>query len=138
MWAIHQFIPNQGVLFEAGKFIGIGLMILGGSIGVLAITEFARRSTTVNPHKPENAKELVTTGVYQYSRNPMYLGLLIALMAMILYWGNSISLLLLPGFIWYMNEFQIKPEEEIMGRNSRMNIWSIKRKSGAGSEFCSY
>jgi protein-S-isoprenylcysteine O-methyltransferase Ste14 len=114
MWAIHQFIPNQGVLFEAGKFIGIGLMILGGSIGVLAIIEFARRSTTVNPHKPENSKELVTTGVYQYSRNPMYLGLLIALLSPVFYWGNAVTLLVLPLFAWYINKFQIKPEEDIM------------------------
>ena len=82
MWAIHQFIPNQGVLFGAGKFIGIGLMILGGSIGVLAIIEFARRSTTVNFHKPENTKAFVQSGVYKFSLNPMYLGLLIVLISL--------------------------------------------------------
>lgn len=114
MWAIHQFIPNQGVLFEAGKFIGIGLMILGGSIGVLAVIEFGRRSTMVNFHKPENSKERVTTGVYQYSRNPMYLGLLIALLSPVFYWGNAVTLLVLPLFAWYINKFQIKPEEDIM------------------------
>ncbi|MBD3617290.1 MAG: isoprenylcysteine carboxylmethyltransferase family protein [Gracilimonas sp.] len=114
MWTIHHFIPNQSVLFEAGKFIAIGLMTLGGLIGVLGVIEFARESTTVNPHKPENTKKFVQSGVYKFSRNPMYLGLLIVLLSPVFYWGNAFILIILPLFVWYMNEFQIKPEEEAM------------------------
>ncbi|MDZ7806055.1 MAG: isoprenylcysteine carboxylmethyltransferase family protein [Gracilimonas sp.] len=116
IWAIHQIIPNQILLFEGGVIIGIGLMITGGLIGVLAVIEFARRSTTVNPHKPENTKEFVRSGVYTFSRNPMYLALLIVLISPVFYWANPFIIVVLPVFVWYLNEFQIKPEEEIMGQ----------------------
>lgn len=114
MWMIQQFIPNKSLLFESRNFIVFGLMILGGSIAVLGMIEFARKSTTVNPHKPENTKEFVQSGVYKFTRNPMYLGLLIVVLSPVFYWGNAATLIIPPLFVWYMNEFQIKPEEEVM------------------------
>jgi len=128
MWVIHQIIPNQSLLFESKKFIVIGLMILGGSIGVLGVIEFARRSTTVNPHKPENTKAFVQSGAYSVSRNPMYLGLLIVLLSPVFYWGNLVTLIFLPLFVWYMNEFQIKPEEEMMMQKFGDEFLEYKKK----------
>jgi protein-S-isoprenylcysteine O-methyltransferase Ste14 len=114
MWGINHFIPNQTLLFEYRKIIVFVLMSLGGVIGILGLLEFARKSTTVNPHKPQNTKNFVRSGVYRFTRNPMYLGLLIVLLSPVFYWGNLLTVISLPVFIWYMNEFQIKPEEEIM------------------------
>ncbi|HET8865701.1 MAG TPA: isoprenylcysteine carboxylmethyltransferase family protein [Gracilimonas sp.] len=128
IWVIHQFIPNQSFLFKAGKFIGIGLVILGGSIGVLAVIEFAQKSTTLNPHRPENTKEFVQSGVYKFSRNPMYLGLLIVLISPVFYWGNLFTIVVLLLFIWYMNEFQIKPEEEIMEQKFRDEFLEYRKE----------
>lgn len=116
MWAIHTLIPNQSLLFDYSMHTVFSLMIAGGSVGILGVIEFARKSTTVNPHKPENTKELVRSGIYNYSRNPMYLGLLITLISPVLYWGNPFTFVVLPIFIWFLNEFQIKPEEEMMER----------------------
>ncbi|WP_020404261.1 methyltransferase family protein [Gracilimonas tropica] len=95
---------------------------VGVIIGLLGVFEFRRRSTTVNPHKPENTSELVTSGIYQISRNPMYLGLLIGLVAVAIRLGNVSSMLLLPVFVWYMNVFQIKPEEEVMEEKFGQNF----------------
>ena len=89
----------------------IGLCIL-----ILAVNSFKKQSTTVNPIKIENASSLVTSGIFEYSRNPMYLG-----MALILF-GLAIMFNLIGGtlftllFTIYITKFQIRPEEEVMER----------------------
>ena len=60
---------------------------------------------------PSKATSLVTGGIYNYSRNPMYLALLLILLAWGLWLGNAFNILLAAGFVGYMNKFQIIPEE---------------------------
>lgn len=91
-----------------------GLFACAACIGIAGVMEFIRQSTTVNPHKPEKAQKLVTGGIYRFSRNPMYLALLILLTCWGFYLGHFLTFLMLPLFVWYMNENQIKPEEEVM------------------------
>ena len=73
-----------------------------------------KKLTTITPLKPSNATKLITDGIYKFSRNPMYLGLLLVLV------GISIILNLTGGFffiilfILYINLFQIIPEENAM------------------------
>jgi protein-S-isoprenylcysteine O-methyltransferase Ste14 len=82
-----------------------------------AVLEFAGMKTTVNPMAPEKASALVTGGTYRISRNPMYLGLLLLLIALAVYWGTLAALIVVPAFVWYMTEFQIKPEEESLRKH---------------------
>jgi len=87
----------------------IGLCIL-----ILAVNSFKKQSTTVNPIKIENASSLVTSGVFEYSRNPMYLGMALTLFGLALMFnviGGTLFTLL---FTIYITKFQIKPEEEVM------------------------
>ena len=90
-------------------------MIISGLIIILsAIILFKKYQTTITPLNPSNATKLITDGIYKFSRNPMYLGLLLVLV------GISIILNLTGGFffillfILYMNLFQIIPEENAM------------------------
>ena len=90
-------------------------MIISGLIIILsAIILFKKYQTTISPLNPSNATKLITDGIYKFSRNPMYLGLLLVLV------GISIILNLTGGFffillfILYMNLFQIIPEENAM------------------------
>jgi protein-S-isoprenylcysteine O-methyltransferase Ste14 len=83
---------------------------------VLAVSLFKKQNTTVNPIKIENASSLVTSGVFEYSRNPMYLGMALILLGLALMFnviGGSLFTLL---FTTYITKFQIKPEEEVMER----------------------
>ena len=66
--------------------------------------------------KPELTTTLIKTGLYQYSRNPIYLGFVIMLTGWGLYLNNAPGLILVVGFIYYMNRFQIEPEEESLSR----------------------
>ena len=90
-------------------------MIISGLIIILsAIILFKKYQTTITPLNPSNATKLITDGIYKFSRNPMYLGLLLVLV------GISIILNLTGGFffillfILYINLFQILPEENAM------------------------
>ena len=97
------------------EFIFGSFMIISGLIIILsAITLFKKYQTTITPLNPSNATKLITDGIYKFSRNPMYLGLLLVLV------GISIILNLTGGFffiilfILYINLFQIIPEENAM------------------------
>ena len=90
--------------------------LMGLCILILAVNSFKKQNTTVNPIKIENASSLVTSGVFEYSRNPMYLGMAIILFGLALMFnviGGTLFTLL---FAIYITKFQIRPEEEVMER----------------------
>ena len=93
--------------------IGI-LLVLSLAMLLPAVIQFYQHKTTVNPLRPEKANKLVVTGLYRYSRNPMYLGMALILLAWCLYLANPLNLFFLVGFIAYMNRFQIMPEERAL------------------------
>jgi protein-S-isoprenylcysteine O-methyltransferase Ste14 len=88
------------------------VVIIAGVLATLSgLWQFKRAQTTIDPTHPDKASNLVTGGIYQYTRNPMYLGMALVLSGAVLNTGFIVSLILLPLFIWYMTRFQIKPEE---------------------------
>lgn len=72
------------------------------------------KRTTVDPLHPEKASSLVTTGIYQYTRNPMYVGMAFVLIGGLIRIGNPLCLAGVLFFIWYLDRFQIRPEEEAL------------------------
>lgn len=97
--------------FTFDKPLIILTCILGFFFCVAGILAFIKEKTTTNPLKPETASALVSTGVYGISRNPMYLGLALFLIAFAVFLSSLTSFAAVAGFVIYMNEFQIKPEE---------------------------
>ena len=104
---------NQFLNFS-NNGISLFLLILGLIIFISAVRSFRKQKTTVNPLKPKQASSLVTSGIFRFSRNPMYLGMLIILLSISfkfnLLGGIIISLL----FFIFITKFQIYPEEEAM------------------------
>jgi protein-S-isoprenylcysteine O-methyltransferase Ste14 len=94
--------------------VALALLCLGLSIAVSGIVAFRRARTTLNPIKASSASALVSSGVYRFTRNPMYLGLLLALFAWAMLVSNPLALLLLPVYVLYINRFQIIPEERVL------------------------
>lgn len=85
------------------------------AIALAGVLAFRRAKTTVNPLTPEATTTMVTSGIYRFTRNPMYLGFLVALAGWAMYLSNVLAFALLPFFVWYMNRFQIVPEERALG-----------------------
>lgn len=109
-------------LFPFTVFYSLSLPIIasvlcfacGAAISLSGVQEFRRAKTTVNPLKPESSTSLVDSGIYQYTRNPMYLGMLLMLLSSVLYTQNPLGLISLSIFVMYMNRYQIKPEEKAL------------------------
>ena len=90
-------------------------MIISGLIIILsAIILFKKYQTTITPLNPSNATKLITGGIYKFSRNPMYLGLLLVLLGISIILNLTGGFFLIPLFILYLNLFQIIPEENAM------------------------
>ena len=106
-------------------------LIAGIGLAMLGVKEFLVQHTTLNPLDPSRSSSLVVSGVYQLTRNPMYLGMLVVLLG----WGDFLdNFLAYSGaliFFVYMTAFQIKPEEAAMlekfGESFKQYCQSVRR-----------
>lgn len=116
MWLVAEYLElwRIEVPFKAG--IAAILVALGVIIDLVSIAAFRRARTTVTPLAPEKASQLVVTGLYRISRNPMYLGLLLILTGAMVWLGSGANVFILASFVAYITAFQIKPEEERLER----------------------
>ena len=96
--------------------------------GLPAVLGFRRAKTTVNPLKPDAASALVVRGVYRWTRNPMYLAMLLLLIAWVCIVSNWAALAMLPLFVAYLNRFQIGPEERALQARFGAEFESYRRK----------
>ena len=110
MWAASRFLPRH----ELPLILAVATALVGLTICLAGVWSFHRAHTTVNPLHPERASALVESGIYRYTRNPMYLGFVLILLAWALLLGSPVAILGVPGFILYMNRFQIVPEERAL------------------------
>jgi len=94
--------------------ISLFLLILGLTVFILAVKAFNRQKTTVNPLEPRKASSLVSSGIFKYSRNPMYLGMLIILIAISFKFNLVGGIVISLFFYLFITKFQILPEEEAM------------------------
>jgi len=111
IWLIARVAPGFSFVFRSSRMLAGYFAIVGLLISLSAVVGFRRAGTTVLPHKPERASALVTSGIYRFTRNPMYLGLGFLLLAWAIFLSNALAFVVVPMFILYMNVFQIGPEE---------------------------
>ena len=114
MWLMARAVPAASFTVPARAFMAGLFVALGGAVAVAGVWAFRQAKTTVNPHTPHKASSVVDHGVYRISRNPMYLGLLLLLIGWACYLGNAAAALLIPAFVAYMTNFQIKVEERML------------------------
>ncbi len=114
MWLLSRLTP--AIDAAAGWRLGISVLLLlvGVAVCLSGVLSFHLARTTVNPLKPDTATALVSSGIYRHTRNPMYLGFAIVLVAWSIYLASPIALLGVAGFVLYMNRFQIAPEEQAL------------------------
>jgi protein-S-isoprenylcysteine O-methyltransferase Ste14 len=114
MWLASSRIQPLHVPYPVRLGIALALGVAGQGISVGGMLAFRRAKTTINPFKPAAASFLVSGGVYRFTRNPMYLGLLLALLGWAVFLSRPAVLLFLPVFVLYINRFQINPEERVL------------------------
>lgn len=114
MWFAAPTSARELVSPSRRLTLALALALFGGAIAIAGSRAFRRAKTTANPLKPQKASTLVTGGVYRITRNPMYVGVALVLLAVgvWLWWWPSI---LGPiAFIGYITRFQVQPEERAL------------------------
>ena len=109
--------------------ISIFILSAGILIFVNPVLQFIKSKTTVNPIQFEEVNKLVTSGIFKYSRNPMYLGMLMIVLSTSIFYLNIYSILTPLLFILCVNKFQIKREEEFLIEKFGDEYLSYKKKT---------
>jgi len=116
MWGLDRAFPAGRIAFAGQQSLAIALLALAAALMAAAVVSFASAKTTINPLRPANASHLITTGVFRWSRNPIYLADLLLLAAWAVWLGNFANVVWLVVFVAYINRFQIRPEEAALSR----------------------
>ena len=94
--------------------LAVVLVCVGMSISFAGVFAFRRAKTTVSPTRASSASSLVVQGVYRYTRNPMYVGFMLTLLAWAVFLENPLAALWALVFVLYITRFQIIPEERVL------------------------
>ncbi len=113
MWYLRR-VPAASFDLPGARIAAAALLAAGILVAVRGVIAFRWHGTTVNPHTPGKSSTIVRTDVYRLTRNPMYLGLALALVSFGLWLGSLASLAVVPLFVVYLTQFQIKPEERAL------------------------
>ena len=129
---ISTFFSSKKIdLIQIPFQTSISIFIL--SIGILIllnpVLKFKKSKTTINPIKFKKVNKLVTSGIYKYSRNPMYLGLLMIVISSSIFYLNIYSILTPLFFYLWINRFQIKREEVFLKEKFGEDYLSYKKKT---------
>ena len=114
MWLIAVFISAAKVTIPFRTIIGCAVFAVGVLFDLLGLLHFRSARTTVNPIKVDTASSLVTSGIYRLSRNPMYVGFTLILLAWGIYLQNVLNIAVLIAFVIWLDRFQIVPEERVL------------------------
>lgn len=114
MWLLSLVATTFSVHIPWKIQAAILLGTLGIVISLLGVLAFRKANTSADPRVPHQTTSLVSSGIYQLSRNPMYLGFVFVLLGWAVYLSQGLSFLFLPTFVLYINRFQIAPEERFM------------------------
>jgi protein-S-isoprenylcysteine O-methyltransferase Ste14 len=116
MWTVAHLPPILQFPELVRLLVAAVLGAIGVAVAIGGVMSFRRAKTTVSPLKPETSVALVSTGVYSFTRNPMYLGMVLALVAWAVYLSSIWSLVGPVFFALYITRFQIVPEERVLDR----------------------
>ena len=115
-WVAHRlrpvrFLPDLGAV---GPFAGAALVLLGLVVGVAGVREFHRHRTPTSPFRPTTA--LVTSGVFRFTRNPMYLGFVLLTVGVAVAFNSVAFLVSALLLAVLLDAAVIRPEERFLTR----------------------
>jgi protein-S-isoprenylcysteine O-methyltransferase Ste14 len=116
MWALAHVTPMLPMPRLARLISAAAVLAIGAAVAIGGVVSFRLAKTTVNPLKPETSASLVSTGIYSFTRNPMYLGMALVLVAWAVFLSSAWCLVGPALFMLYITRFQIAPEERVLDR----------------------
>ena len=114
IFVLGHFVPSANEPFTGHRCVAVALLMAGAIVAIAGVAQFRLAKTSVNPMVPGRASSIVATGVFGWSRNPMYLGMAVTLLGLSAWFSTIPGYALIPLFCMYITEFQIKPEERAL------------------------
>ncbi len=114
MAVLNYFAPIRSILHPPVTYSGVIFIVIGLIITIWSAVLFNKAGTAIKPF--EDSTQLVTQGMYQLTRNPMYLGMVMILLGIALLFGTLTPFIMIPIFVWLIQTIFIKNEEIVMER----------------------
>ena len=114
MWFGSPYGPRLELPLIVRSIAAVAIALAGGATALAGDLAFKRAKTTINPFRPQNTSSLVTSGIYRFTRNPMYVGLLLVVLGWAAFLCTAVALLGPVAFVAYITRFQIIPEERVL------------------------
>lgn len=117
-WLLAGVAPALALHWPGRVALAVALLLafMGLALELWGLWVFRRHRTTPNPLAPERARTVVQSGPFRCTRNPMYVGVALQLLAWCVYLRNPLALLALAVFVAYITRFQILPEERALAQ----------------------
>ena len=96
------------------RYLGLLMTFVGFLFGIGALLEFRRARTTMDPHG--SVRQVITSGIYRFTRNPIYLGFLLMVIGLPLNSGLYWGIVMVPFYVLLMNRLVIQHEEAYLAK----------------------
>lgn len=111
---VHEIFPTPGLTHISFSYLSIAFFVIGILLIFWSIYFFKTNKTSVMPF--ETPKRFIREGPFKYTRNPIYLGMLLLLAGIYLFLGNPLNAVLIALFVHVMNRVIILKEEKVLER----------------------
>lgn len=111
---------------HSSQFAGIGVAVAGLALIIVSLGLFRRFHTRPEPWQPSTA--LIRSGIYRFSRNPMYLGMAVLSAGVALYFESIAAFILLAAVILVIDRYVIAREEAYLAETFGADYASYRAK----------
>lgn len=126
MIALHFIFPLKSIIPSPYNYFGVSLLLIGFLMNIWASEHFKKVKTTIKPF--QESSYLITEGLFKYSRHPMYLGMVIALLGLFILLGSTTPIIIIPTFIWLITNKFILDEEKALEEKFGEQYLAYKKK----------
>jgi protein-S-isoprenylcysteine O-methyltransferase Ste14 len=112
MLLLYFLFPVVRIVSFPWNLLGAVPLIVGVFINLVADDVFKKHDTTVKPFETSNV--LITDGVFQITRHPMYLGMVFILSGIAVLLGELSPFVVVPVFAYLMDTVFIRVEERML------------------------
>ena len=126
MVVLHFFLPIIESIPRPFNYLGLLPIAAGLVLNIWSSSLFKKSQTTIKPF--EQPAKLVADGPFCFSRNPMYLGMVLALLGLFVLLGSLTPLVPIPVFVWIIATRFIPPEEKAMERSFGQDYLGYKNR----------
>ena len=123
---LGRFVPFPFIPSTIWRNVGLLLTCIGFLLGISALLEFRKERTTLDPHG--SSKQVVTSGIYRFTRNPIYLGFLLMVIGLPLNSGLIWGIILAPLYMIVMTRLIIEQEEAYLEKKFKDHYTNYKSR----------